>query len=152
VKFVILFWDGSASWLKGKSASVNMLGRKPFMFIHTKDCKELKNDCSTPLSIVLHRKRTLNNTTCISKLVWEAFVCILSMFLCGLFLSGTWGCLVACWGVFAIEAKLYVLIFLPYFNASHIVMISGLFRDPLLPRVLMVHSLGPCRRIIEVML
>ena len=43
VKFVILFWDGSASWLKGKSASVNMLGRKPFMFIRTEDCKELNS-------------------------------------------------------------------------------------------------------------
>jgi len=34
-------------------------------------------------------------------------MCILFMFLCRLSLSGAWGCL----GMFAVEAKLYVLLF-----------------------------------------
>jgi hypothetical protein len=40
VKFVFLFWDGSASWLKGKSTFVEMVGMKSFMFTHTKDYNE----------------------------------------------------------------------------------------------------------------
>jgi hypothetical protein len=56
VKFVILFWDGSASWLKG--------GKEAFHAHSYQGYKELKNDCSTPLSIVLdfeQRQRAFQN-------------------------------------------------------------------------------------------